>query len=171
MPVAIMRIADSSGAALQHQGNYAVYAVADKLLWRHDQYPDRTLSFFTRIMYAPQSDRNLIDASLNAGLLMHSPFRNRPFDTVGLGFGYAHVSSQVSQLDKDTIQFTGNLTPVHSSESFIEMTYQYQLKPWIQLQPDIQYVFNPGAGVPLPSDPSTRIQNELVMGVRTNISF
>ena len=162
---------NSSGTALQHQGNYAVYAVADKLLWRHDQYPDRNLSFFTRIMYAPQSDRNLIDASLNAGLLMHSPFRNRPFDTIGLGYGYAHVSSQVSQLDKDTIQFTGNLTPVHSSESFIELTYQYQLKPWIQLQPDIQYVFNPGAGVPLPSDPSTRIQNELVMGVRTNIFF
>jgi porin len=51
------------------------------------------------------------------------------------------------------------------------VTYQYQLKPWIQIQPDIQYVSNPGAGLPRPDDPSARIKNELVIGVRTNISF
>jgi porin len=29
----------------------------------------------------------------------------------------------------------------------IEMTYQAQLKPWWVLQPDLQYVINPGGGV------------------------
>jgi porin len=161
----------STGVPLQHQGNFAFYAVADKLVWRDDQYPDRNLSVFTRIMGTPLSDRNLITASMNAGLLMHSPFYNRPFDTIGLGYGLAVVSNNVSQSERDTIQYNGNVTPVQSSESFIELTYQYQLKQWIQIQPDIQYVFNPGAGVPLPSNPTTRIQNELVLGIRTNIFF
>ncbi|QFY41512.1 carbohydrate porin [Candidatus Methylospira mobilis] len=161
----------SSGAPLQHQGNYALYAVADKLIWRHDQYPDRNLSVFARVMGTPLGDRNLISVSVNAGLLMHSPFRNRPFDTVGLGYGLAVVSSSVAQSERDAIQYSGNATPVQSSESFIELTYQYQLKQWIQIQPDLQYVFNPGAGVPLPSSPTSRVQNELVLGIRTNIFF
>ena len=38
-------------------------------------------------------------------------------------------------------------------------------------QPDIQYVFKPGAGIPLPSNPSMRMQDELVMGLRLIISL
>jgi porin len=61
--------------------------------------------------------------------------------------------------------------PVRSGETFVELTYQYQVKPWLQLQPDLQYVFNPGAGLANPNDPTQRINNELVLGVRANILF
>ena len=161
----------SNGIARQHHGDYAVYAVADKLVWRDDRDPNRTVAVFGRVMGTPLKDRNLIDFSMNAGLVFHSPFRNRPADTFGAGMGYAHVSKQVAQLDMDTVTFGGTPGPIRSSEKYVELTYQYQLKPWIQIQPDIQYVFNPGAGVPRPDDPSARIKNELVVGVRTNISF
>lgn len=89
--------------------------------------------------------------------------------TFGVGVGYAHVSSRASEYDADTNNDT--TSPVRSSEKFVELTYQYQLKPWMQIQPDLQYVFNPGAGVPITSGSSQRIKNELVLGVRTNISF
>ena len=161
----------SDGNPLQHQGNYAVYATADQLVWRDDQDPNRTVAVFGRIMGTPLKDRNLIDFSFNGGVVFHSPFRNRPADTFGVGMGYAHVSSQAAQLDRDTARFSGMPMPVRSAETFFELTYQYQLRPWIQIQPDIQYVMNPGAGLPLPSDPTSRIQNELVVGIRTNISF
>ena len=122
-------------------------------------------------MGTPLKDRNLIDYSINAGVVFHSPLRNRPADTFGIGTGYAHVSPRASGLDADANAFGGVDAPVRSSEAFVELTYQYQLKPWIQIQPDLQYVFNPGAGVSDPSDATRRVGDELVIGVRTNISF
>ena len=161
----------STGVPQTHSGNYAVYAVADKLVWRDETYPDRTVAVFGRIMGTPLKDRNLIDFSLNAGFVFHSPFRNRPADTFGLGIGYAHVSNQISQLDRDYALLNGTTGPIRGSEKFVELTYQYQYKPWIQIQPDLQYVMNPGAGVSPPGNPNATLKNELVLGVRTNISF
>ena len=163
--------AQSSGQALQHHGNYAWYAVGDQLLWRDEKDPNHTLAGFVRVMGTPLKDRNLIDFSLNAGLLLRSPFRYRTDDNFGIGVGYAHVSAQAAGLDADTVRFAGQGLPVRSSERFIEITYQYQLRPWIQLQPDLQYVFNPGGGIPDPSNPTQRLRNELVLGVRANIAF
>ena len=47
--------------------------------------------------------------------------------------------------------------------------YQAQLTPWWMLQPDLQYVFNPGGGV-LNPDGSLR-RNALVIRVRSLINF
>ncbi len=51
-----------------------------------------------------------------------------------------------------------------------EATYQYQATAWAQIQPDLQYVVNPGGGV---VDPSTggKVGNALVAGLRVNITF
>jgi len=162
---------NSNGTGRPHHGDYAFYAVADHLVWRDSLDPNRTVALFGRLMWTPLKDRNLIDMSLNAGMVFHSPFRYRTDDTFGVGVGYAHVSRQASDLDRDTNAFNGTTSPVRGAEKFIELTYQYQFKPWMQIQPDIQYVFNPGAGLPVSSGSSQRIKNELVLGVRTNISF
>ena len=37
--------------------------------------------------------------------------------------------------------------PCPSTETFVEASYQYQAAKWWQIQPDIQYIFNPGAGI------------------------
>ena len=54
-------------------------------------------------------------------------------------------------LDRDTGFYTGAFHPVRSGETFVEATYQYQLTPWCQIQPDFQYVFNPGGGIANPN--------------------
>jgi porin len=43
--------------------------------------------------------------------------------------------------------------------------------PWWQIQPDFQYVFNPGAGVANPNSPGQQAKDEAIIGVRTNILF
>lgn len=166
----------SSGAPASHHGDFSLYAVADQMLWRNKDDPNNTLSGFTRVMGAPQNDRNLISFSLNAGLVYHEPFRNRADDTFGLGMGYVHVSSYVSDYDRDVTAFAAlsnpgsyNYSPIQTAETYLEATYQYQWHPWLQLQPDIQYVFNPGAGIVDPNVPTQRIRNELVLGLRANI--
>jgi porin len=161
----------SGGVPRQHRGNYAIYAVADQMVWRSTKDPNRTLSVFARAMGTPLADRNLIDFSLNAGLVLHDPFTYRTTDTFGLGMGYTHVSSRVAAADRDIAIATGTFNPSRTSEAYIEATYQYQVTPWLQLQPDIQYVFNPGGGVANPSDPNVRVKDELVIGARTNILF
>jgi porin len=41
----------------------------------------------------------------------------------------------------------------------------------LQLQPDFQYVFNPGAGLLDPTMPNRRIGNEPVIGLRTIVQL
>jgi porin len=156
---------------LMHHGNFSYYAVADQLVWRDSTELNRTLAVFARVMATPLADRNLIDRSLNAGVVLHCPFAYRTDDSIGFGIGYAHVSNRAAGLDQDTASYTGAYSPARTSETFAELTYQYQVKPWWQLQPDIQYVINPGGGINNPNDPGHRIKNELVLGLRTNIAF
>jgi len=53
------------------------------------------------------------------------------------------------------------------------LTYQYQVAPWWMLQPDVQYVINPGAGLPGPSNgnQAAPLRNALTMGLRAAIAF
>jgi porin len=168
----------SSGVPASHHGDFSVYAVADQMLWRNATDPNNTLNGFMRVMGAPQADRNLINVSLNAGLVYHEPFRNRADDTFGIGLGYVHVSSVVSAYERDlsvaasyAAPTQSSFFPIQSSETYIEATYQWQLRPWLQIQPDLQYVFNPGGGVANPNQPNARVGDEFVLGVRTNILF
>ena len=160
----------SNGQAAQHQGDYAVYAVADHLFWRNQGNPNQTLAWFARIMGTPLANRNLVNYSANAGFVLHSPFIYRAPDTFGISVDYAHISPDAAALNADGNLY-GTAQTVRSAETVYEMTYQYQLRPWIQLQPDVQYVINPGAGVTNPYLTGERIGNEWVVGLRTNISF
>jgi porin len=164
--------ANTTGNAQMHKGNYSIYAVADQLIWRSETDPNRTLALFTRVMGAPQQDRNAIALSANLGVLMRSPFKNRPADTFGLGFGYAQVSSSYANATRDAYMYSGTSGAIPNNELMGELTYQYQVKPWFVLQPDIQYIYNPGAGIPNPNSlTGARLQNELIAGVRAIFNF
>jgi porin len=161
----------STGNPLQHRHDYSIYAVADQMVWVWDRDTNRNLSVFARAMGTPQQDRNVVDLSLNVGFVLHQPLQYRNDDTFGIGMGYAHVSPRAAGLDRDMAAFTGSFTAIRSSETFVEATYQYQMAPWWQMQPDIQYVFNPGAGIASSTNTNARVGNELVLGMRTNIQF
>jgi len=146
--------------------------VADQMVWRDSSNPNRSVSVFGRVLGTPQSDRNLVDVSLNAGVVYHDPLPRRPDDTFGLGMGWGHVSRQAAALDRDAaLLASSGDNPIRSRETYVEATYQYQVYPWWQVQPDIQYVFHPGAGVANPNNSQQPIHNELVLGVRTNVLF
>ncbi len=159
----------SNGQARRHRGNFSLYGVVDQMVWRQPDGP-RSVGVFARAMGAP-NDRNLIDASLNAGVNVKAPLPGRDNDTFGIGYGWAHVSGRASALDQDTAHFTGTAFPVRSAEHFIEVTYQYQVAPWWQLQPDFQYVINPGGGIQNPQHTTQPIGDEAIVGLRTTLTF
>ena len=140
------------------------------MVWRASPDGPRSVGVFARIMGAP-GDRNVVDFSVNAGVVLKAPLPGRDDNSFGVGFGIANVSGGARGLDKDTAFFTGMPYPVRGAETFIEVTYQYQAAPWLTVQPDFQYFFTPSGGIPNPNDPTRRVGNEAVFGVRTNIVF
>ena len=161
----------STGTAQSHRGDYGIYGVVDQMLWVDNEEPDRSISIFGRVMGTPEVNRNLVTFSANLGFTFKEPILGRDDDTFGIGMGYAKVSGRAAGLDRDTQAFSGAYTPARSNETFVEATYQYEVAPWFQLQPDVQYVMNPGGGVANPTTDGQRIKNELVLGLRTNILF
>jgi porin len=161
---------DSTGVARLHHGNFSLYGILDQAVWRPDPHGAQLLGVFLRAMGAP-GDRNLVDFSLNAGFDLKAPLPGRDQDAFGISYGLARISGRAAALDRDRAFFTGLPLPVGSNEQIVEVTYLWQITPWWQLQPDFQYVFNPGGGIGNPDNPVRRIGDEAVLGLRTRIAF
>ena len=161
----------SNGNPLLHSGDYGIYAAMDQMIWRPDPASPRNLGFFVVAAGSPQENRNLVDVGFITGLTLTDPLPGRDNDSAGIGFGYTKLSSGAMAFDRDTAFFTGAPFPVRSSEEFLELTYQFQVAPWWQLQADFQYTFNPGGGILDPLDPSKLVGNEAVLGLRTTFTF
>ena len=160
----------SSGIPRTDRGNFSVYAVMDQMVWRAGPGDPRSIGIFVRPEGAP-GDRNLIDFSIDAGVTLQAPFAGRDKDTLGIAYSYAKIGNAASGFDRDKAFFTGTSYPVRSGESVIELTYQAQITPWWQLQPDFQYIIDPGGGIQNPLVPSRSIGDEAVFGLRTVITF
>ncbi len=161
----------SNGIPAKRPGDYSIYVIADQMVWRSGD-PNRSVSIFLRPMFTTLQDRNLISFSADAGVTLHKPLAGRDNDVLGLGIGVARVSNGVVGYDRNREFYDPAVfTPVRGAETVIEATYQAQITPSWQLQPDVQYVINPAGGIPNPNAPTQRIRNELVIGLRTNITF
>ena len=155
---------NSNGQPLMHKGNYSLYAVMDQTVWQSASDNSRSLNVFARIMGAPD-DQNLIDFFFNGGMTVTAPLPGRDNDQAGIDFGLGKVSDRAADADRDAG------LPAQGTEELIELTYQAQVTPWLIMQPTIQYIVNPGAGIPDPNDPSHNLRNEFVAGVRAVVTF
>ena len=164
----------TTGAPASHHSNYSIYGLADQMVWQEAAGSKHYLSAFVRPMFTTYQDRSLVSFSVNGGLALHKPI-NRPNgdnDVFALGFGVVQVSSGAANFDRDMQFYHPEVfTPVQGAETFFEATYQAQVLPSVVIQPDIQYIINPGGGIANPNDPFQKVKNELVLGVRTNITF
>jgi porin len=147
-----------------HRGNYSLYGVVDQTIWQSKADSSRTVNVFGRIMGAPDT-QNLIDFFFNGGVTLTAPLPGRDNDQVGIDFGIGRVSSRAAELVQD------EGAPALTTEELIEFTYQAQVMPWLILQPNAQYVINPGAGALDPADPTHTLRNELVVGTRAVVTF
>jgi porin len=146
------------------KGNYSVYGVVDQTVWQSASDHSRNLNLFGRIMAAPDG-QNLIDFSVNGGVALAAPLPDRDNDQAGLDIGIGRVSRRAAGLDQD------DGLPQSGIEMLVELTYQAQVTPWLQLQPDIQYVIHPGAGLLDPEDGTRLLANEFVAGLRAITTF
>lgn len=150
--------------------NYSIYAIFDQPINPANDEKDNTgWNVFGRIMGAP-GDRNLVDFYIDGGVDYKGPF-GRPNDTIGLAYGWARISNPARLYDMEVEEFSGTYRPVRSAEGVVELSYQWTLNPWGQLQPDFQYIANSGGGIVNPNVPSKKIGNAAIFGLRTIIQF
>jgi porin len=160
----------SSGMARLLDNDYSLYGIVDQPIFPSMDKDDSTgLTAFARLMGAP-GDRNLVDFYVDTGLAYKNPF-GRKGDAVGLAVGYARISSSARAFDEETAIYTGQPYPSRDQETVLELTYQYGITPWWQLQPDFQYITNIGGGILNPTMPGHKIGDAAILGLRTTITF
>jgi porin len=158
----------SSGMPQNHTGNWGFYGVADAALYQPDDGPN--LSGFMRVGAGSPSDRNLVTLYVDAGLTTQGLIPTRDDDTLGVAVAFAKIGNSARSLDQETQVFSNDpFYPIRNQEIVLEVTYQVQLAPWLTLQPDFQYIFNPSGGV-LNANNSLR-GNAMVFGLRSAVTF
>jgi porin len=151
-------------APLEHDGTYGLYGIIDQTVYRLPGEDGKGISVFARVIGSP-SDRNQIDAYFDTGVVFTGMLRRRPNDVFGIGVAYTGISNDASDFDSDS-----GLSVARSHEVLLEISYKAEILPGWTLQPDFQYIWNPGGNVP---DDTGRqaIKDATVLGARTTISF
>lgn len=145
-------------------GNYGFYGIVDQLIYRLPGDEDKGVGFFGRLIGSP-SDRNTVDFYAEAGLTFSGLIAARPDDVLGVAFAYTNISSDASGADIDA-----GLDVIRDYEALIEVSYTAQLAAGWTLQPDFQYIWNPGGRVPDASG-TAAVGNAAVFGVRTSLNY
>ncbi len=115
------------------------------------------ISVYSRMSLSP-SDRNLISAYIDGGIVFAGFIPNRPKDWFGASVIHARFSNSVRAFDLDTIAFTGTLVPIRDHETNLELTYVAQIVPGWTVQPDLQFIWHPSGDAR---------RNAVVAGVRS----
>ena len=142
-----------TGDPRRDDGNDGWYALADRTLWSNDA---RAVAGFVRIGQA--DDRfNPFDTYLGAGISLTGLGANRPEDAIGVAVATAFAGDEYRQAQAAAD------APADSRETALELTYRAPINAWLTLQPDIQYIINPG------TDPS--LDNAFVIALRFELGF
>jgi porin len=160
-------------------GNFGWYFVLDQMLYRESsaelpapvgksksaksfnepvviEQSDQGLGLFGRIAFA-KADRNFVNFYFDTGLTYKGLIPTRDDDTLGIGFAYA----QLGHVAQDQLIAEGSVGV--GAEMVLEVTYQAQITPWLTIQPDLQYIINPGG--------TQDLGNALVIGGRAAVVF
>ena len=143
-----------NGTPLTHQGSSGVYAIGDAIVSKTD--PGRELRVFGQVGLAA-SRVNRFGLYTGGGVDLAGVIPGRRQDEIGLGLAAARNGSQfIEQRGRDGQR-------VDRSEVTLELAYRSPITTWLNIQPDLQYVFHPN------TDP--RVANALVTLIRLELAL
>jgi len=111
------------------------------------------------------TEQNLVDFYVDGGITFSGMFPHRADDTLAAGFAYTGISNAAPGFDGNQ-----DVAKAHNFETLLEICYTAQLKTGWTLQPDFQYIWHPGGGVPESSGKGI-VPNAAVWGLRTTVNF
>ena len=98
-------------------------------------------------------DINQFDSYIGTGLVLSNFIQSRPDDSLGFAIAQARNGDVYRQLKAGT----------DSNETVFELTYSAPINEHITIQPDIQYIKNPGT--------DSSLDDALVIGIRFELSL
>ena len=140
------------------RGNHGIYAVIDQQIWKlQSDDPDKGVGIFVRGSASP-SDRNLVDLYVDGGIVFAGLVPRRPDDVVSIGAAYAHTS--------------GSSDIARSYEALLEINYQAQIVPGLQIDLDLQRIINPNVSATYADDAvGPTASNATVLTLHTSIKY
>lgn len=119
--------------------NYGCYTLVDQMIWKEEfgGDNDQGLGIFFQYGWAP-SNRNLLTEYWGGGLVYKGLLPSRDADMVGLGLASARFSDHYRAAEG-----VGG-TEIGPSETAVELFYKALVGKSLSLQPDLQYIANPG---------------------------
>lgn len=133
----------------QQTGNYGLFALGEQMVYREGGTgSNQGLSLFGVLIYAPQERINPLPWFASAGASYRGLLPGRDKDSASFALYYGGFSRDL---------------PGQSYELALEWTYAIALTRWLTVQPDLQYVINPGG--------RSSIGNALVVGAQLAVEF
>lgn len=144
---------ESGGSDLR--SNRGVYILVDQPIFREFGEREQGLNAFVRMGVA-DARVNQLGSYIGAGLLYTGPISGRDDDQVGFAMAAARNGADFLGSERAA----GNL--YRRAETALELSYLFSGE-WFTVQPDIQYIINPG------TDPG--LDNAFALGLRLGVAF
>jgi porin len=157
-----------------YRGDYNIYGTIEKTVYHPEismaadpkdikAIPGQTLDLNRGLdllleVVGEPGDRNPLDYEVTFGGRYTGLFDCRPKDKIGFGLIYSNNGNAYSDANAEA---TGG--DKLGGETTVELDYQYNPTPWLSIQPDAQYIFNPGG--------DRQRDDILMMGLRTIVRF
>lgn len=144
-----------AGTSIERGRNDGAYIFAErKLTGETKEGPG--LSAWARLGVA--DDRfNAIESYLGGGLVYTGLVPGRAEDQLGLAIAHVELGTPYRR----ALELAGEASD--RSETNLELTYRAPLAPWLTVQPDVQYIINPGG--------NPTLRNAFLMGLRVEVGF
>lgn len=125
---------DGAGDPLHQRGNQGAYASVTRLMMERGS---KQATAWLRVGVA-DSRFNAFGAYTGAGVALRGLLAGRPDDQLGIALAVVHSGPEWR-----AAQLASGATPARR-ETNLEITWRAPLADWLTLQPDLQYVWNPG---------------------------
>ena len=137
--------------------SYGFYAHADQMIYQEEPGSDQGLVVFLASGYYPQTEISIVPFQVNVGLNYRGLIPRRDDDRTVFHFIYGDISDDYAR----RVRVPGG--DKAESEKVLEFAHRFQLTPWSYIQPDIQYVIDPGGTGDIP--------DAVVIGAQMGVVF
>ena len=140
----------------KHIGDYNVYIHADQMIYREPGTKDQGLTPLMVATLGPD-DTNKFPFFLMGGLVYKGLVPTRDNDMTAFEFIYSKYSNKL----KESQQSVGS--DPQKYEMILEFTHKVWVTKWMYMQPDLQYIIQPGG--------TGNIDDALVLGFQFGLTF
>ena len=115
---------------------YGFYWQGQQLIWRQRDHPRQNLSLWAGVTYSPQTQVALLPIMGYGGIYYQGLIQTRERDVSMLNFYTGAISGDSAAQSPSSAKAT--------QENVIELSYIVQLTDHFQIQPDLQWIIQPG---------------------------